>query len=64
MFQYPDEDLQVASTIIDVKTGQVKAQIGGRNVPDDVQLGTNQAVETNRDVGSTVKLITDYGPCR
>lgn len=60
--EYPDADLQVAATIVDVKTGQVKAQIGGRNVPDDVQLGTNQAVETTRDVGSTVKPITVYGP--
>lgn len=60
--QYPDPDLQAASTIIDIKTGQVKAQIGGRNIPDNVQLGTNQAVETTRDVGSTVKPITVYGP--
>ncbi|MGX7243209.1 PBP1A family penicillin-binding protein [Enterococcus quebecensis] len=60
--QYPDQDFQVASTVIDVKTGQVKAQIGGRNIPDDVQLGTNLAVETDRDVGSTMKPIADYGP--
>ncbi|MDA9471995.1 PBP1A family penicillin-binding protein [Enterococcus sp. 5H] len=60
--QYPDADLQVASTVIDVKTGQVKAQIGGRNIPDDVQLGTNLANETDRDVGSTMKPIADYGP--
>lgn len=60
--QYPDADLQVASTVIDVKTGQVRAQIGGRNIPDDVQLGTNMANETTRDVGSTMKPIADYGP--
>ncbi|MBO0447163.1 PBP1A family penicillin-binding protein [Enterococcus ureilyticus] len=60
--QYPDPDFQVASTVIDVKTGQVKAQIGGRNIPDDVQLGTNSAIETDRDVGSTMKPIADYGP--
>lgn len=60
--QYPDQDFQVASTVIDVKTGQVKAQIGGRNIPDDVQLGTNSAIETDRDVGSTMKPIADYGP--
>lgn len=60
--QYPDPDLQIASTVIDVKTGQVRAQIGARNVPDDVQRGTNYAVNTARDVGSTVKPITDYGP--
>jgi len=60
--EYPDQDFQVASTVIDVKTGQVKAQIGGRNIPDDVQLGTNLAIETDRDVGSTMKPIADYGP--
>ncbi|OJG90169.1 1A family penicillin-binding protein [Enterococcus silesiacus] len=60
--EYPDPDFQVASTVIDVKTGQVKAQIGGRHIPDDVQLGTNTAIETDRDVGSTMKPIADYGP--
>lgn len=60
---YPDADLQVASTVIDVKTGQVKAQIGGRNIPDDVQLGQNLATTTKRiDVGSTMKPMADYGP--
>lgn len=60
---YPDADFQVASTVIDVKTGQVKAQIGGRNIPDDVQLGRNRATETKRiDVGSTMKPMADYGP--
>ncbi|MEI5992694.1 PBP1A family penicillin-binding protein [Candidatus Enterococcus mansonii] len=60
--QYPDADFQVASTVIDVKTGQVKAQIGGRNIPDDVQLGENLALNVRRDVGSTMKPIADYGP--
>ena len=31
--------MQVASTVIDVASGQVRAQIGGRHIPDDVQLG-------------------------
>lgn len=60
--EYPDPDFQVASTVIDVKTGQVKAQIGGRNIPDDVQLGENLALNVRRDVGSTMKPIADYGP--
>ena len=54
--------MQVASTVIDVASGQVRAQIGGRHIPDDVQLGNNLAVNTQRDVGSTVKPIMDYGP--
>lgn len=60
--QYPDEELQVAATLVDSKTGEVNAQIGGRNIADDVYLGMNRAVNTNRDFGSTVKPITDYGP--
>ncbi|MFV0560547.1 MAG: PBP1A family penicillin-binding protein [Enterococcus sp.] len=59
---YPDDEMQVASTLIDVNTGQVKAQIGARHVADDVTLGMNRAVNTSRDFGSTVKPITDYGP--
>ncbi|MGX2944752.1 PBP1A family penicillin-binding protein [Enterococcus alishanensis] len=59
---YPDDDFQVAATMVDVNTGNVTAQIGGRNIADDVYLGFNQAVSTDRDLGSTVKPITDYGP--
>ncbi|MGK0551485.1 PBP1A family penicillin-binding protein [Enterococcus faecalis] len=59
---YPDADFQVASTVIDVNTGQVRAQIGGRNIPDNVQRGENLAVNVRRDVGSTMKPIIDYGP--
>ena len=59
---YPDSDLQVASTIIDVNTGKVIAQLGARNQDTTVSLGTNQAVLTDRDWGSTMKPITDYAP--
>ena len=59
---YPDELLQVASTIIDVSNGKVVAQLGVRNQPSNVSFGINQAVETNRDFGSTMKPITDYAP--
>ncbi len=60
--QYPDEELQIAATLVDSQTGKVSAQIGGRNIADDVYLVKNCAVNTNRDFGSTVKPITDYGP--
>ncbi len=59
---YPDSDLQVASTIIDVTNGNVIAQLGSRNQDTTVSLGTNQAVLTDRDWGSTMKPITDYAP--
>ncbi|HFU4025256.1 TPA: penicillin-binding protein PBP1A [Streptococcus suis] len=59
---YPDENFQVASTVVDVSNGRVIAQLGGRNQDTSVSFGTNQAVETNRDFGSTMKPITDYAP--
>ena len=59
---YPDSDLQVASTIIDVTNGNIIAQLGSRNQDTSVSLGTNQSVLTDRDWGSTMKPITDYAP--
>ncbi|HEU9337181.1 TPA: PBP1A family penicillin-binding protein [Streptococcus pneumoniae] len=57
---YPDDELQVASTIVDVSNGKVIAQLGARHQSSNVSFGINQAVETNRDWGSTMKPITDY----
>ena len=57
--QYPDDDMQVAATVMDVNTGAVVAQVGNRN--SDLG-GENLAVSTRRDFGSTVKPIVDYGP--
>ncbi|CTO42196.1 penicillin-binding protein 1a [Streptococcus pneumoniae] len=59
---YPDDELQVASTIVDVSNGKVIAQLGARHQSSNVSFGINQAVETNRDWGSTMKPITDYAP--
>ncbi|MDQ8760100.1 MULTISPECIES: penicillin-binding protein PBP1A [Streptococcus] len=59
---YPDDLMQVASTVVDVSNGKVVAQLGGRKQESNVSFGLNQAVETNRDFGSTMKPITDYAP--
>lgn len=59
---YPDKEMQVAATLIDVNNGNVIAQIGGRNIPEGTVLGWNRAVNTTRDFGSTVKPVTDYAP--
>lgn len=59
---YPDDEIQAASTIIDVSNGKVVAQLGSRHQASNVSFGINQAVETNRDWGSTMKPITDYAP--
>ena len=55
-------NFQVASTIIDVTNGRVVAQLGSRHQDENIALGTNQAVQTDRDWGSTMKPITDYAP--
>ncbi|WP_207940616.1 penicillin-binding protein 1A [Enterococcus sp. DIV2402] len=60
--QYPDDEMQVAATLIDAETGKVTAQLGGRNVEEGVVWGSNYAVNTGRDFGSTVKPLVDYGP--
>ena len=59
---YPDDEIQAASTIVDVSNGKVIAQLGSRHQSSNVSFGLNQAVETNRDWGSTMKPITDYAP--
>ncbi len=59
---YPDEEFQVASTVMDVTNGHVIAQLGVRNQQEDITFGTNQAVLTDRDWGSTMKPITDFAP--
>lgn len=59
---YPDDEMQVAATLIDTETGKVTAQIGGRNIAEGTVFGDNLALNTSRDFGSTVKPITDYGP--
>jgi len=57
---YPDEELQTASTLVDSTTGQITAIIGGRNL--EGQLSTNRATDLQRDIGSTIKPLTVYGP--
>lgn len=59
---YPDNDFQVASTVVDVTTGKVIAQLGARHQDDNISFGTNQAVLTDRDWGSTMKPISAYAP--
>lgn len=59
---YPNDSLQAASTVIDVTNGKVIAQLGARNQDEAVSFGTNQAVLTDRDWGSTMKTISAYAP--
>lgn len=58
---YPDDKLQVASTVVNPNNGKVVAMIGGRKT-GDVTYGLNRAVQTDRTNGSTAKPLMDYGP--
>ncbi|ANR75302.1 penicillin-binding protein PBP1A [Streptococcus sp. oral taxon 064] len=49
---YPDDEMQVASTIVDVTNGKVIAQLGSRHQSSNVSFGINH----------TMKPITDYAP--
>lgn len=59
---FPDnEDFQAGVTLIDTKTGQIKAIGGGRH-KTDVKRGFNYATDIKKQPGSTIKPILDYGP--
>lgn len=59
---YPDsEDFQVGFTLLDTKTGQIKAMVGNRQ-NQDVARGFNYAANAKASPGSTIKPIMDYGP--
>ncbi len=58
--KYPDEQFQAGITLLDTKTGEIRAIGGGRN--QQVQRGFNYAIDTRRQPGSTIKPILDYGP--
>ncbi|PLR77175.1 penicillin-binding protein [Bacillus sp. V3-13] len=58
--QFPDDQFQAGITLLDTKTGEVRALGGGRN--QQAKRGFNYAVDTKRQPGSTIKPILDYGP--
>ncbi|MDM5294159.1 PBP1A family penicillin-binding protein [Peribacillus simplex] len=60
IINYPSKDLQAGVTLIDTKTGEIKAVGGGRNTT--VKRGWNYATDAKRSPGSTIKPILDYGP--
>ncbi|WP_088102168.1 transglycosylase domain-containing protein [Halalkalibacter urbisdiaboli] len=60
--QYPEnEDFQAGVTLVDTKTGQIKA-IGSGREDTGIQRGLNYATEIKKQPGSTIKPILDYGP--
>lgn len=59
---FPDNEFQATATLVDVKTGNVTAQIGSRNQKDKGLRALNGAVKNQRDIGSTSKPLVAYGP--
>jgi penicillin-binding protein 1A len=60
VINYPDDEFQAGIALLDTKTGEVRALGGGRN--QKVQRGFNYATDTQRQPGSTIKPVLDYGP--
>ncbi|MBU8916211.1 PBP1A family penicillin-binding protein [Neobacillus sp. 114] len=57
---YPDDQFQAGVALLDTKTGEIRAIGGGRN--QQVQRGYNYAIDIQRQPGSTIKPVLDYGP--
>ncbi|MGG3624121.1 PBP1A family penicillin-binding protein [Bacillus gobiensis] len=53
------EGMQAGITLLDTKTGEIRAIGAGRNVPAG---GYNYATDARRQPGSSIKPILDYGP--
>lgn len=54
------DGVQAAVTITAPSSGNVLAQVGGRNT--DTLFGLNRATQTGRSTGSGIKPLIDYGP--
>ncbi|PLT34907.1 penicillin-binding protein 1A [Bacillus sp. V5-8f] len=57
---FPSNKLQAGITLLDTKTGEIRAIGGSRSA--DFNSGWNYATDTKRPPGSTIKPIFDYGP--
>lgn len=58
---YYNPQPQVSFTVMDQKTGYVKAIVGGRG-KKNVSLSLNRATDSTRQPGSTFKIISTYAP--
>ncbi len=58
---FPNDQMQTGTVLMDTQTGEVRALGGWRKTT--VERGFNYATDlTNRQPGSTIKPILDYGP--
>ncbi|MEN8700743.1 penicillin-binding protein 1A [Bacillus infantis] len=58
--EFPNEEFQAGITLLDTKTGEIRALGGNRN--PEVEFGFNYATDQKRQPGSTIKPVLDYGP--
>ncbi len=58
---YYNPQPQVSFTVMDQKTGYVKAIVGGRG-KKNVSLSLNRATDSTRQPGSTFKILSTYAP--
>jgi len=56
---YPNNDFQAGFVLTDTKTGEIRAIGAGRNA---AKGGFNYATDIQRQPGSSIKPILDYGP--
>jgi len=52
---------QSAAVVIDYRTGDLRAVVGGRDEPS-VRKGINRASQSYTEIGSSIKPLTVYGP--
>jgi penicillin-binding protein 1A len=52
---------QAAVVVVDFRTGQVKAMVGGRSEPTGLKV-LNRAYMSHQPVGSSIKPLSVYGP--
>ena len=57
---FPDDKFQAGITLLDTKTGEIRALGGNRS--KEIDFGLNYATSLPRQPGSTIKPILDYGP--
>ncbi|WP_394232750.1 PBP1A family penicillin-binding protein [Niallia oryzisoli] len=57
---FPDDKFQAGITLLDTKTGEIRALGGNRN--KDIDFGLNYATSVPRQPGSTIKPVLDYAP--
>ncbi|PFJ12132.1 penicillin-binding protein [Bacillus cereus] len=62
LIKYPNDQFQGSFVFMDTKTGEVRAVGAGRKENKSTFKGHNMATDLERQVGSTMKPIFDYGP--